>query len=71
MTQIDDKKAGQPTQQLKAGIKSGCWVPLNSRGEVTGVLFVGSRHEDAIDQRDAETLLLAGQPDRGNYQDRR
>ncbi len=62
MTQIDDKKAGQPTQQLKAGIKSGCWVPLNSRGETMGILFVGSRHEDAIDQRDAETLLLsAGQ----------
>jgi formate hydrogenlyase transcriptional activator len=59
MTQIDDKKAGQPTQQLKGGIKSGCWVPLNSRGEITGVLFVGSRHEDAIDQRDAETLLLS------------
>jgi len=59
MTQIDDKKAGQPTQQLKAGVKSGCWVPLNSRGEITGVLFVGSRHDDAIDQRDAETLLLA------------
>jgi formate hydrogenlyase transcriptional activator len=58
MTQIDDKKAGQPTQQLKAGVKSGCWVPLNSRGEITGVLFVGSRHDDAIDQRDAETLLL-------------
>ena len=58
MTQIDNKKAGHPTQQLKAGIKSGCWVPLSSRGEVTGVLFVGSRHEAAIDQRDAETLLL-------------
>jgi formate hydrogenlyase transcriptional activator len=57
MTQIDDKKAGQPTQQLKAGIKSGCWVPLNSRGEITGVLFVGSRHEDAIGQRDAKILL--------------
>src|ERR1700733_14937455 len=59
MTQIDDKKAGQPTHQRKAGIKSGCWVPLNSRGEITGVLFVGSRHEDAIDQRDVETLLLS------------
>jgi formate hydrogenlyase transcriptional activator len=57
MTQIDDKKAGQPTQQVKAGIKSGCWVPLSSRGEITGVLFVGSRQYDAIDQRDAETLL--------------
>jgi formate hydrogenlyase transcriptional activator len=57
MTQIDDKKAGQPTQQVKAGIKSGCWVPLSSRGEITGVLFVGSRQDDAIDQRDAETLL--------------
>jgi len=59
MTQIDDKKAGQPTRQLKAGIKSGCWVPLNSRGEGLGTLFVGSRHEAAFDQRDVETLLQA------------
>ena len=59
MTQIDCKKAGQPTEQLRAGIKSGCWVPLNSRGEIMGVLFVGSRHEAVFDQRHAETLLLA------------
>ena len=59
MNQIDDKKAGQPTHQLKAGIKSGCWVPLNTQGEVMGVLFVGSRHESAFEQRDAETLLQA------------
>jgi formate hydrogenlyase transcriptional activator len=58
MTQIDGKKVGQPAQQFKAGIKSGCWVPLNSRGEIAGVLFVGSRHESAIDQRAAEKLLL-------------
>ena len=70
MTQIDEKKAGQPTQQLKAGIKSGCWVPLNSRGETMGILFVGSRHEDAIDQRDAETLLLSAGQIAGNYQAR-
>ena len=59
MSQIDEKNAGQPTCQLKAEIKSGCWVPLNSRGEAMGTLFVGSRHEAAFDQRHAETLLQA------------
>jgi formate hydrogenlyase transcriptional activator len=59
MSQIGDKKAGQPAQQLKAGIKSGCWVPLNSRGEVLGTLFVGSRREAAFDQRQAEALRQA------------
>jgi formate hydrogenlyase transcriptional activator len=58
MTQTDQKKAGQPTRQLSAGIKSGCWVPLNTRGEVIGTLFVGTRREGAFDQHDAETLLL-------------
>ena len=43
MSQVGDKKAGQQTLQLKAGIKSGCWVPLNTRGEIVGTLFVGSR----------------------------
>jgi formate hydrogenlyase transcriptional activator len=57
MTQIDDRKAGQPAYQFRAGIKSGCWVPLNSRGEVMGTLFIGSRHEAAFDQHHAETLL--------------
>ncbi len=59
MSQIGAKKAGQPAQQLKAGIKSGCWVPLSSRGEVVGTLFVGSRQEIAFDQHDGETLLQA------------
>jgi formate hydrogenlyase transcriptional activator len=59
MSQTAHKKAGPPTHQLSAGIKSGCWVPLNSRGEVIGTLFVGTRREAAFDQHDAETLLLA------------
>ena len=59
MEQIDEKKAGRPSHQLKAGIKSGCWVPLNSDGEIIGVLFVGSRNEAAFDQHQAETLLHA------------
>ncbi len=58
MSQVEDRKAGRPTQQLKAGIKSGCWVPLDSRGEVTGVLFVGCQRENGFGQRDAEALLL-------------
>jgi len=59
MSEIGDKKAGKPDHQLKAGIKSGCWVPLNSRGDVLGTLFVGSRREAAFDQRQAETLRQA------------
>lgn len=59
MSQIGDKEAGQPDYQLKTGIKSGCWVPLNNRGEVLGTLFVGSRRETAFDQRQAETLRQA------------
>ena len=59
MSQVGEKNAGQPAPQLKAGIKSGCWVPLNSRGEVLGTLFVGSRQEAAFDQHQAETLRQA------------
>ena len=28
MSQLDSKNAGRPAYQLKAGVKSGCWVPL-------------------------------------------
>jgi PAS domain S-box-containing protein len=59
MSQIRDKNAGAPALQAAAGIQSGCWVPLNSRGEVIGTLFVGSRHEAAFESRHAETLLQA------------
>ena len=59
MSQIDDRKAGQPIQQRKAGIKSGCWVPLNCQGEVIGTLFVGNRREGAFDPGDTDTLLIA------------
>ncbi len=59
MTQIDAKNAGQPTHQLKAGINSGCWVPLNCRGEIIGTLFVGSRHNMVFDKRESEVLLQA------------
>jgi formate hydrogenlyase transcriptional activator len=58
MCQLDDKKVGQSAYLLKAKIKSGCWVPLNCRGEVIGTLFVGSRHDVPFDQRQTETLLL-------------
>jgi formate hydrogenlyase transcriptional activator len=59
MSQIDHRKVGEPTPQLKAGIKSGCWVPLNCRGEVIGALFVGSQGEVTFEQRDMEMLLQA------------
>jgi formate hydrogenlyase transcriptional activator len=59
MTQLSEKKVGAPALQLIAGIKGGCWVPLSSRGEVIGVLFVGTRHEMAFEQRHADTLVQA------------
>ncbi len=59
MTQLSEKKVGAPALQLTAGIKGGCWVPLSSRGEVIGVLFVGTRHEMAFEQRHADTLVQA------------
>ena len=43
--------------QIRAGIKSGCWLPLNSHGEVIGTLFIGSRSEAAFDPQNAEMLL--------------
>jgi formate hydrogenlyase transcriptional activator len=59
MSHLEHKKTGHPTYQLKAGVKSGCWVPLNCRGEVIGTLFVGSRHQTAFDHRYIEMLLQA------------
>jgi len=43
--------------QIRAGVKSGCWLPLNSHGEVIGTLFIGSRRESAFDPHSAEMLL--------------
>ena len=59
MSQLDSKNAGAPTFQLRAGVKAGCWVPLDCRGEVIGTLFVGSRRQPAFDQRHIEMLLQA------------
>jgi formate hydrogenlyase transcriptional activator len=59
MSQLDSKSAGRPTYQLTAGVKSGCWVPLDCAGEVIGTLFVGSRQQAAFDQRQIEMLLQA------------
>lgn len=43
--------------QLRAGVKSGCWLPLNSHGEIIGTLFIGSRREASFDPQNAEMLL--------------
>jgi formate hydrogenlyase transcriptional activator len=59
MTQLGEKKFGAPALQLTAGIRGGCWVPLSSRGEAIGVLFVGTRHEMAFEQGHADTLVQA------------
>ena len=29
MSQLDSKSAAPPTYQLRAGVTSGCWVPLD------------------------------------------
>jgi formate hydrogenlyase transcriptional activator len=42
---------------VDAGLKSGCWLPLNSHDRVIGTLFVGSRRESAFNPKDAEMLL--------------
>jgi formate hydrogenlyase transcriptional activator len=59
MTQLSEKKVGAPALQLTAGIRAGCWVPLSSRGEAIGVLFVGTRHEMGFEQRHADALVQA------------
>ncbi len=59
MSQKESKETGSPAYQLKAGIQSGCWVPLDCRGEVLGTLFVGCRQRNGFDPRNIETLLLA------------
>ncbi len=59
MSQLDGKAAGRPTYQLTAGVKSGCWVPLDCAGEVLGTLFIGSRQQAAFDQRHIEMLVQA------------
>jgi PAS domain S-box-containing protein len=59
MARMDEQKTGRPVLQIDGGIQSGCWVPLNCRGEVIGTLFVGTRHEAKFEQRHVETLLQA------------
>jgi formate hydrogenlyase transcriptional activator len=58
MTQTESKGAGPPAWQLQAGIQSGCWVPLQDRGEVIGTLFVGSRNKQAFDASHIDSLTI-------------
>jgi formate hydrogenlyase transcriptional activator len=59
MSQVNEKTTGPANLQRAAGIKAGCWVPLNSRGEVIGSLFVGTRQDTVFEPRHVETLLQA------------
>jgi formate hydrogenlyase transcriptional activator len=59
MGRMDEQKTGRPALQIDGGIQSGCWVPLNCRGEVIGTLFVGTQHAAKFEQRHVETLLQA------------
>jgi len=42
---------------VDAGVKSGCWLPLNGHDRVIGSLFIGSRRESAFNPKDSEMLL--------------
>ncbi len=44
------------THYLKAGTRSGCWLPLNSHGNVIGTLFIGGG-EGAFKGADKNMLL--------------
>jgi formate hydrogenlyase transcriptional activator len=59
MKQLDTERFTPESlaHQVQAGVKSGCWVPLNSHGQVIGTLFIGSRREGAFDPENAEMLL--------------
>jgi formate hydrogenlyase transcriptional activator len=58
MTQTESKGAGPATWQVQAGIQSGCWVPLQDRGEVVGTLFVGTRTKQVFDGSHIDTLTI-------------
>lgn len=58
-SRIEAESVGDASYQINAGAKSGCWVPLNCRGEVIGVLFVGSKREAAFEQDDINILTQA------------
>jgi formate hydrogenlyase transcriptional activator len=45
------------THYRKAGVKSGCWLPLKYNNEVIGVLFIGSRREAAFNSTHHDVLL--------------
>jgi len=59
MKQLDKKRFTRESlaHQIQAGVNSGCWLPLNSHDDVLGILFVGSRREDAFGPENAEMLL--------------
>ena len=53
----------KPFQGLPYGMSFGCWVPLSQRGEVMGVLFVGSRRDAQLEKRALD--LVASSPHAG------
>ena len=57
MSAMDPEEFGRSTHQVHSGIKSGCWIPLTLRGEVTGTLFIGSRQEISFEPRVMDALL--------------
>jgi len=64
MQKLDTKRFSKESlgHQIRAGVKSGCWLPLNSHGEVIGTLFIGSRREASFYPQQTEILLqMAGQ----------
>ena len=48
---------GSMDHLVRAGVKSGCWLPLNSHGNIIGTLLIGSRREAAITTADTAMLM--------------
>ena len=61
VSKIDHSKFAQLPDQAQAGLRFGCWIPLICRGEAVGVLLVGSRDDDHLEQRVVDLLALAPQ----------
>jgi formate hydrogenlyase transcriptional activator len=61
VSKIDHTQFSKPLDHLQAEIRFGCWIPLVRRGEAIGVLLVGSRDDEHLEQRVMDLLALSPQ----------
>ncbi|HTZ59625.1 MAG TPA: sigma 54-interacting transcriptional regulator [Acidobacteriaceae bacterium] len=59
LSQVENKSLSLMKHRPWSEFKSGCWVPLNYRGDIVGTLFVG-RHEGELSRQEVDMLLQAG-----------